>query len=77
MRGTIEGAQEMGLTQAQTVQALSEIRHGLAAQVQTRLAAAGHQPTNIHNFIADASMLPAEGFQLAQSTAPRSGPGEV
>lgn len=72
VRGTIEGAQEMGLTQAQTAQILANIQRGLIEEVRSTLTATGASQTTINNFIADASMLPADGFQIAQTTAPRA-----
>lgn len=71
VRGTIDGAQEMGLTQAQTTQVLTGIQRGLMEEVRSTLAATSASPTTINNFIADASMLPTNGLQIAQTTAPR------
>ena len=71
IRGTIQGAQEMGLSQAETAQVLTALREGLAAEVRHRLADTGATPTTINTFISDASMLPSDKFQLAQSAAPQ------
>ncbi|MBX3061061.1 MAG: hypothetical protein KF770_31770 [Anaerolineae bacterium] len=72
IRGVMAGAQELGLTAAQTEQVLSDIRHGLLEEVRVALSRAGGSPTMVNNFIADASMLPATRFQIAQSASPRS-----
>jgi hypothetical protein len=69
IRGTIQGAQEMGLSQAETTQVLTALRAGLATEVRHRLADTGASPTTIKTFISDASMLPSDKFQLAQSAA--------
>jgi len=71
IRGTIQGAQEMGLSQAETTQLLADLRQGLIADVGSTLAATGASATTINHFISDASMLPTEKFQIPQSTAPQ------
>ena len=73
IRGTIQGAQEMGLSQVETTQLLADLRQGLVADVQSALAATGASATTINHFISDASMLPTEKFQISQSTAPQEG----
>lgn len=71
VRGTIQGAQDMGLSEAQTVEMLANLRQGLANEVRTSLAASGASAQEINNFISDASMLPSTKFQMSQSSAPQ------